>query len=70
MRYALTVSRRDLGREASRRGTAVICRIGKHRWSADQNVGAGIVRRVCSVCRSVTIDLTKSAETAESSSDR
>ena len=34
------------------------CRRGTHRYGAQQMVGAGIVRRVCLACGSVSIDLT------------
>ncbi|HET9203715.1 MAG TPA: hypothetical protein VFP67_11315 [Acidimicrobiia bacterium] len=34
------------------------CRRGSHRFDTPQNVGAGIVRRVCVACGSVSIDLT------------
>lgn len=38
------------------------CRRGRHDYGQHQNIGAGIVRRVCDVCGAVTIDLTHSDE--------
>jgi hypothetical protein len=40
------------------------CRKGLHDFGALQNIGAGISRRVCARCSSVTIDLTNSFELA------
>ena len=34
------------------------CRRGSHEYDKPQSVGAGIIRRVCSLCSAVTIDLT------------
>jgi hypothetical protein len=34
------------------------CRRGSHRYGDPLNVGAGIVRRVCQSCGSVSIDVT------------
>jgi hypothetical protein len=34
------------------------CRRGHHHYGESQNVGAGILRRVCDTCGEVTIDLT------------
>jgi hypothetical protein len=33
------------------------CRRGGHRYGAPLNVGAGILRRVCQACGSVSIDV-------------
>jgi hypothetical protein len=49
--------------EKVRRNRAA-CRKGRHSYGASQNVGAGIVRRVCDVCSEVTIDLTQTADAA------
>ena len=38
------------------------CRKGRHQYGESQNIGAGIVRRVCEVCADVTIDLTNAEE--------
>lgn len=38
------------------------CRKGRHEYGESQNVGAGILRRVCRVCAAVSIDLTKADE--------
>ena len=38
------------------------CRKGRHQYGESQNIGAGIVRRVCEVCAYVTIDLTSADE--------
>lgn len=38
------------------------CRRGRHDYGAYQNIGAGIIRRVCDACGSVTIDLTNADE--------
>lgn len=38
------------------------CRKGRHNYGEEQNVGAGILRRVCTTCGSVSIDLTKAHE--------
>lgn len=38
------------------------CRKGSHEYGQPQNIGAGIVRRVCSLCSAVTIDLTNADE--------
>lgn len=35
------------------------CRKGRHLYGESQNIGAGILRRVCDICGEVTIDLTK-----------
>ncbi len=35
------------------------CRKGRHDFGENQHVGGGIIRRVCDVCGSVTIDLTQ-----------
>ncbi|MGH3650051.1 MAG: hypothetical protein ACRDU9_05020 [Acidimicrobiia bacterium] len=34
------------------------CRKGRHFFGESQNIGAGILRRVCETCGEVTIDLT------------
>jgi hypothetical protein len=34
------------------------CRKGRHSYGESQNIGAGILRRVCGKCGEVTIDLT------------
>lgn len=51
---------RDEDRAARHRLSA--CKRGKHLYGEAQNVGAGIVRRVCVRCAEVTIDLTQSDE--------
>ncbi len=38
------------------------CRKGRHRYGEPQHIGAGIIRKVCEVCSSVTIDLTGAYE--------
>lgn len=38
------------------------CRRGRHHYGEPQHVGAGIIRKVCEVCSSVTIDLTGAYE--------
>ena len=38
------------------------CRKGHHEYGEAQNVGAGILRRVCITCSGVTIDLTNAGE--------
>lgn len=38
------------------------CRKGRHAYGEEQNVGAGILRRVCDVCGSVSIDLTQAED--------
>lgn len=40
------------------------CRKGRHDFGENQSIGAGIVRRVCDACGSVTIDLTPGEELA------
>lgn len=37
------------------------CRRGKHDYGPAQNIGGGIVRRVCTGCADVSIDLTGAA---------
>ncbi len=38
------------------------CRKGRHEFGESQNIGAGILRRVCEFCHWVTIDLTNADE--------
>ncbi len=38
------------------------CRKGRHDFGDPQNVGAGIIRRVCGTCAAVSIDLTQADE--------
>lgn len=38
------------------------CRKGLHEYGEPQNIGAGILRRVCDACAAVTIDLTQAGE--------
>lgn len=38
------------------------CRKGSHDYGEPQNVGAGILRRVCQLCAMVSIDLTNTDE--------
>ncbi|MEA1901918.1 MAG: hypothetical protein U9N56_00160 [Actinomycetota bacterium] len=38
------------------------CRKGRHTYGESQNVGAGLLRRVCDLCSTVTIDLTQADE--------
>ncbi len=38
------------------------CRKGRHDFGENQSIGAGIARRVCDACGSVTIDLTPGEE--------
>lgn len=40
------------------KGTQAACRKGRHDYGESQSIGAGIQRRVCSICGEVTIDLT------------
>jgi hypothetical protein len=42
----------------SRRQARVDCQLGRHRFGSSQEIGGGIVRRVCHACSSITIDLT------------
>jgi hypothetical protein len=42
------------------------CLIGWHHYGEDHGVGAGILRRVCRVCRAVTIDLRGADELSDS----
>lgn len=42
----------------SRRKAASGCRKGDHRFGSPKRVGGGMTRQTCSVCGSVTIDLT------------
>jgi hypothetical protein len=42
----------------NRRKAKVDCQVGRHRFGSLQTVGGGIVRRVCTACSSITIDLT------------
>ena len=35
------------------------CRRGRHSYGEDQNIGAGIIRRVCDTCGAVNIDLSE-----------
>lgn len=41
------------------------CRKGRHLYGADQNIGAGMTRRICSACSDVTIDLTGTYQLAQ-----
>ncbi|MGH8871603.1 MAG: hypothetical protein ACRDWS_06495 [Acidimicrobiia bacterium] len=41
------------------------CRRGRHRFGVGQQVGGGIIRRVCVACGSVTIDLTGVTDTED-----
>jgi hypothetical protein len=41
------------------------CRKGRHYYGEAQNIGAGILRRVCETCGEVTIDLTGAEEVTE-----
>lgn len=45
------------GRRVRRRAMAD-CRNQKHRYGSAQEIGGGILRRVCVVCGAVSIDLT------------
>lgn len=38
------------------------CRKGRHDFGAFQNVGAGIMRRLCETCGTVSIDLSQADE--------
>lgn len=42
----------------SRRTARSQCQVGKHRYGSPQPIGAGILRRVCTACFTVSIDLT------------
>jgi hypothetical protein len=47
------------------------CRRGSHRYGTSLNIGAGILRRVCRACGSVSIDVTAAVpEMAMSERDR
>jgi hypothetical protein len=46
-----------------RRKARTDCRAGRHRYGSGQQVGGGIVRRVCAACGAVSIDLTAADET-------
>ena len=41
------------------------CKKGRHIYGESQNIGAGILRRVCEACGEVTIDLTGAEELTE-----
>lgn len=41
------------------------CFLGRHHYGEDHGIGAGILRRACSVCGAVTIDLTRAEEPSE-----
>lgn len=38
------------------------CKKGRHEYGESQNVGAGILRRICEVCGIINIDLTSADE--------
>ena len=38
------------------------CRKDNHNYGEEQNIGAGILRRVCATCGAVSIDLTSADE--------
>lgn len=42
----------------SRRKAKANCRAEQHRFGSGQVIGGGILRRVCSACGAVSIDLT------------
>lgn len=44
--------------DRSEKTSRAACRRGRHYYGASQNIGGGIVRRVCETCGEVTIDLT------------
>jgi hypothetical protein len=46
------------------------CRKGLHAYGATQSIGAGIDRRVCQLCNTVTIDLTSTYEPGRPSRPR
>lgn len=48
--------------ELSTRHRRSFCRKGRHHYGEPQHIGAGIIRKVCDVCSSVTIDLTGAYE--------
>lgn len=50
--------------KASDRHRKAECRKGRHHFGSNQNIGAGITRRVCDTCSAITIDLTGSYELA------
>lgn len=49
----------------SRRKAASDCRKGDHRYGSPKHVGGGVTRQTCSVCRAVTIDLTRTERMVE-----
>jgi hypothetical protein len=51
--------------QTSQRHKRAECRKGRHLFGTNQNIGAGINRRVCEVCAAVTIDLTNTYELAQ-----
>lgn len=59
-----TDQQRVAGRRLRRRARAE-CRENRHRYGAAQEIGGGILRRVCAVCGAVSIDLTAADEPAE-----
>lgn len=48
--------------DRSAKKSKAACRKGRHYYGEAQNIGAGIVRRVCETCGEVTIDLTGADE--------
>lgn len=45
--------------EKTDRHRRLSCRRGRHDYGANQNIGAGIIRRVCEACGAVNIDLSE-----------
>lgn len=46
-------------RRRSRRKAVADCREGRHTYGPPQDIGGGITRQTCSVCGTVTIDITE-----------
>lgn len=55
--------------EAPRRHRRSGCRNGDHAFGTTQHIGGGIARRVCSVCATVSIDLSSAYEMVEPSGE-
>lgn len=52
-------------RRRDRRRARADCRRGHHRYGSGQEIGGGIVRRVCLACGAVSIDLTGATQPHE-----
>ncbi|HSJ34858.1 MAG TPA: hypothetical protein VLB85_07355 [Acidimicrobiia bacterium] len=55
----MAIGKKRAHNRRSRRKAAADCKQGNHRYGSPRYIGGGMTRQTCSVCRAVSIDITR-----------